>query len=55
MDYKTDRVEQGEESKLVEHYAVQMKLYKEVLEMSLKKPVIRTLLYSFSLGKEVQI
>ena len=55
MDYKTDRVEPGEENKLIEHYTVQMKLYKEVLEMSLKKPVIRTVLYSFSLGKEVPI
>ncbi|MCR4605125.1 MAG: UvrD-helicase domain-containing protein [Eubacterium sp.] len=55
MDYKTDRIDVGEEDKLREHYAVQMKLYKEVLEKSLKKPVISSKLYSFSIGKEVEL
>ncbi len=55
MDYKTDSLKAGEEEVLVSRYRVQMDLYKKALENMLEKPVVKCVLYSFSLGKEVVI
>lgn len=53
MDYKTDRLLEGNEIVLIDRYKKQMELYKEALEKMLRKPVYEIILYSFSLGKEI--
>jgi len=53
VDYKTDRVKDGEE--LRNRYQKQIDLYSEALEQILGKKVKRRVLYSFSLGEEVEL
>lgn len=53
VDYKTDRVKDGEE--LRNRYQMQIDLYSEALEQILGKKVRRRVLYSFSLGEEVDL
>ena len=55
VDYKTDYVEKGKESKLVEKYISQLELYKKALEESLQRKVDKTYIYSVYLGKEIEI
>lgn len=55
MDYKTDSLKKGQENVLVDRYRMQMRLYQEALERKLGKPVKKILLYSFSLGKEIEV
>ena len=53
VDYKTDRVKDGEE--LSNRYQKQIDLYSDALEQILEKKVKRRVLYSFSLGEEVDL
>lgn len=53
MDYKTDSLKPGEESKLVDRYQEQMRLYSRALEDMTGQSVTECILYSFSLGKEI--
>lgn len=53
VDYKTDRVKDGKE--LRNRYQKQIDLYSEALEQILGKKVQRRVLYSFSLGEEVDL
>ena len=53
VDYKTDRVKDGEE--LRNRYQKQIDLYSEALDQILGKKVKRRVLYSFSLGEEVDL
>ena len=53
IDYKTDRIKDGRE--LAERYRKQMELYSAALEKILCKQVKRRVLYSFSLGEEVEV
>ena len=53
VDYKTDRVKDREEQK--NRYQKQIDLYSEALEQILGKKVKRRVLYSFSLGEEVDL
>ena len=53
VDYKTDRVKDGEE--LRNSYQKQIELYSKALEQILGKKVKRRVLYSFSLGEEVDL
>ena len=53
VDYKTDRVKDGEE--LRNRYQKQIDLYSEALEQILGNKVKRRVLYSFSLGEEVDL
>lgn len=53
MDYKTDALKVGEEHHLLERYRTQMDLYRKALEEMTGKQVIRCVLYSFSLEKEI--
>lgn len=55
VDYKTDYVEKGKESELVEKYISQLELYKKALEESLQRKVNKTYIYSVYLGKEIEI
>ena len=49
IDYKTDRVDN--ENELLDRYKKQISFYKYAVEKTLKKPVVSSILYSFSLGK----
>ena len=53
VDYKTDRVKDGEE--LRNRYQKQIDLYSEALEQILGRKIKRRVLYSFSLGEEVDL
>ncbi len=53
VDYKTDRVKSGAE--LCDRYRSQMLFYKQALETIFGLPVKEMLLYSFALGKEVEV
>ena len=53
VDYKTDRVKDGED--LRNRYQKQIDLYSKALEQILGKKVKRRVLYSFSLGEEVDL
>ena len=53
VDYKTDRVASGDELK--ELYASQLGIYRRCLEQVIGMPVEQTLIYSFRLGKTVEI
>jgi len=53
VDYKTDRVEMGEE--LVKRYASQLAYYKRALEDITGKEVKKTIIYSLKLEKEITI
>ena len=53
VDYKTDRV--GNAAELVERYRKQMELYSAALEAIIGIKVKRRVLYSFALGKEVEL
>ena len=53
VDYKTDALKSEEE--FVEKYREQVKTYKRALELCTGFRVKQTLLYSFSLGKEIEI
>ena len=55
MDYKTDRIQPGKEQDLVDRYRTQMAVYRQALQDNTHRPVIKTVLYSFSLGKEVEL
>ncbi|MCD7723124.1 MAG: helicase-exonuclease AddAB subunit AddA [Clostridiales bacterium] len=53
VDYKTDRVKT--ESQLISIYKNQLAFYKRAVEKTLKKEVAEAYLYSFALGKAVEI
>lgn len=55
LDYKTDHLEKGQEDVLVNRYRAQMDLYAEALEHVTGREVIRKVLYSFSLDKEIDV
>ena len=55
MDYKTDRIQPGKEQDLADRYRTQMAVYRQALQDNTGRPVIKTVLYSFSLGKEVEL
>lgn len=55
MDYKTDHLEEGKEDMLVERYKKQMELYARALQGITGKPVVRKVLYSFSLDKSIEV
>ena len=55
VDYKTDRINNGEEQKLIEKYSKQLEIYQKALEQSLQKNVSRKYIYSVTLGKEIMI
>lgn len=52
LDYKTDRV--YSEKQLLERYQLQLDYYKKALEQLLQKKVKETIIYSFSMGKEIK-
>ncbi len=55
LDYKTDRIRPGQEQVLLDRYRKQMLYYKTALEMLVKKPVVRTYIYSFALCRFIRV
>jgi ATP-dependent helicase/nuclease subunit A len=57
LDYKTDQVAGMEdpEEELIRRYRIQLAIYREALMRLCGRTVSQTLLYSFALGKEIQI
>ncbi len=55
LDYKTDRVGPGEEEVLVKRYREQLKNYAEAVSRIIGEPVEERVLYSFSLGKTIEV
>ncbi len=55
LDYKTDYVQLGEESILINRHKNQLILYKKALEGALNKIVDNIFIYSTTLGKEIEI
>ncbi len=53
VDYKTDRVENGQE--LADRYRIQMQYYTKALEQAMNKKVKEVILYSLALGEEVAL
>ena len=55
VDYKTDRVQRGEEPLLIARYRSQLKDYARALQKMRKKKVKECLIYSFALDKAIQV
>ena len=55
VDYKTDFVMKGQEEKLVERYKTQLGYYARALESVTGKKVKEKIIYSFSLGKIIEV
>ena len=57
VDYKTDRVMKGEagEKELVKRYAIQLDYYAKALTQLTGKKVKEKIIYSFALGREVNV
>ncbi len=54
LDYKTDYVEVGKESELLDRYKVQIELYTETLEKIIGKKIKEKYLYLFGIDKQVK-
>ena len=52
LDYKTDYVEHGKESEILDKYKIQIKYYKDAVEKITGKEVKECYLYLFGLNKE---
>ena len=55
VDYKTDHIRFGEESRLVDLYKVQLEDYAEALERMTGKKVREKIIYSFAVHKEILV
>ena len=55
VDYKTDFVRRGQEEELAKKYAVQLSYYAEAIERLTGHRVAERIIYSFALGKEIQV
>ena len=55
IDYKTDRIRPGEEQVLADRYRTQLIYYAAALENAFKRPVKEMYLYSFVLGKVIEV
>lgn len=55
LDYKTDKVKEGQEDVLVKRYETQLRYYKETLEQLTGLEVAESYIYSFALGKEIRM
>lgn len=55
VDYKTDKVRKGEEQVLTERYRNQLLDYGEALSRAAGKPVKEMYIYSFGLGKALEV
>ncbi len=54
VDYKTDRVKEGEEQTLLDHYQVQLQYYARALPDH-RKRVKEAVIYSLTIQKEINV
>ena len=55
LDYKTDKIKEGQEKILVDRYKTQMDYYRKTLEKITGLEISEVYLYSFALDKEIKI
>lgn len=55
VDYKTDRVVEGEEKVLLDRYQIQMVYYAQALQQITEKKVKEAVIYSLALQREVAV
>ena len=55
VDYKTDRIREGEETVLLDRYRLQLIYYRRALEQITGKTVRQAFLYSLALQKEIPV
>ena len=55
VDYKTDRIEDGEEQILLDRYQIQMVYYAQALKQITQKNVKEAVIYSLALQKEIKV
>lgn len=55
VDYKTDRIQKGEEAVLLDRYRLQMIYYGQALKQITGKPVKESVIYSLALQKEILV
>ena len=55
VDYKTDRIGEGEEAVLLDRYRLQLIYYRRALEQITGKTVRQAFLYSLALQKEIPV
>ena len=55
VDYKTDRIREGEETVLLDRYRLQLIYYRRALEQITGKTVRQAFLYSQALQKEIPV
>ena len=55
VDYKTDRVKEGEEQTLLDHYQVQLQYYARALSQITGKRVKEAVIYSLTIQKEIKV
>ena len=55
VDYKTDFIENNDDSILIKKYSKQLEIYKNALEEALNKKVDKVYIYSLYLNKEIEL
>ncbi len=55
VDYKTDRIQPGQEAELVSRYRLQLTYYQKALEQITGKAVKEGMIYSLALQKEIRV
>lgn len=55
LDYKTDRIREDDLDEFVERHRSQLSYYKDALERLTKRKVSKTVLYSFCLGRKIEV
>lgn len=55
VDYKTDRISEGEEQVLLDRYQIQMVYYAQALQQITGKTVKEAVIYSLALQKEIKV
>ena len=53
VDFKTDNLEK--EAEFISRYKIQLEIYKRALEKLINKKVEKSYIYSFKLGKEIEV
>ena len=55
VDYKTDRIAEGEEQTLIDRYRIQLAYYAKALSQIAGKQVKETVIYSMALQREIVV
>lgn len=55
IDYKTDRIEKGQEQRLIDRYGIQLDYYERALVQMTGKRVKETIIYSMAVQEEIRL